>query len=606
MVPLLARLRCCLVSVLLMLLGLAAVFQATVTRVGVPVAYFDIAAGGPALNSSATLAVNRALGDDEVSVAASDAAAGGHALSGTIALAQNATHRDVDKPDTEYRTLAWLTEELVEGMEVASVIYGNALCWLLARMWLPFAAVAAVLVPFGKKRPRCDHHTPSLFNAVRRALLGPHPCRGECVVASRYSLHLFWDDLAWSLWVVEVAAWCYVMTLVVSAGIVALGMVVYWVAGCTLLVGVGFAVLLLCFLQTVQFFCIYNAACLKLLFACFFKFGAVLAACLNAAGRQAAREFAAVRRAVGLAWEQMRAQPGADAGGPNDASAEPEDARADPPRADGGRGFELGAGNADGGADEGGDGSGPGRGDGTSADGLPEEDSRTRSASLCGPVCLRVLSAMPIMPENAWGGLVGMCLGTHPLRNTYTGGSRVAELLRMGWRREVDLSGLAQAEDGLTAQEWRELVQQSLLEVAAAGNVLQNGRENSRPLLQGSGVPVGINVREELDRRFAPEDELFNWDQYSDNECWICCSDNETWDLWVSCRHAFCSRCSTQMLSRFMLCPLCRTASTCVVRRMCADRTGDAAAASEVPAEASGGSSALSAVVATSKDDGTW
>ena len=50
------------------------------------------------------------------------------------------------------------------------------------------------------------------------------------------------------------------------------------------------------------------------------------------------------------------------------------------------------------------------------------------------------------------------------------------------------------------------------------------------------------------------------------NVCWICREESEEWDMWLSCHHIFCARCSSQMLLRRMPCPLCRVASTTVLR----------------------------------------
>ncbi|CAE7876221.1 RNF8, partial [Symbiodinium sp. KB8] len=58
-----------------------------------------------------------------------------------------------------------------------------------------------------------------------------------------------------------------------------------------------------------------------------------------------------------------------------------------------------------------------------------------------------------------------------------------------------------------------------------------------------------------------------SFNDYMENQCWIC-QDNQSkeFDLWLSCGHIFCSRCSTEMLRRQMPCPLCRTASSSVLR----------------------------------------
>jgi hypothetical protein len=57
-----------------------------------------------------------------------------------------------------------------------------------------------------------------------------------------------------------------------------------------------------------------------------------------------------------------------------------------------------------------------------------------------------------------------------------------------------------------------------------------------------------------------------SFDDYKRGECWICRDNNEEWDLWVSCHHLFCRDCSTEMLHRKMPCPLCRVASSTVLR----------------------------------------
>ncbi|CAJ1437100.1 unnamed protein product, partial [Effrenium voratum] len=58
-----------------------------------------------------------------------------------------------------------------------------------------------------------------------------------------------------------------------------------------------------------------------------------------------------------------------------------------------------------------------------------------------------------------------------------------------------------------------------------------------------------------------------SYNDYAKNQCWICQDDTRTeFDLWLGCHHIFCSKCSTEMLKRHMPCPLCRVASTSVLR----------------------------------------
>lgn len=203
----------------------------------------------------------------------------------------------------------------------------------------------------------------------------------------------------------------------------------------------------------------------------------------------------------------------------------------------------------------------------------PDVAART----LCGPTFLRALSLLPLAPENAWGGIVGMLLGTHPLRNSYTGGSRLAEALRMGWRRPTDLSTLSpQGSQGWSAEAWRSFVRSAMADVSrasgAGGDVGASFLSDGAPWLPSrSRMPrPEIRVVDQTSECFTPEDRLYNWDQYASNECWICYESSGSWDLWVSCRHAYCTACSEQMVNRLMPCPLCRTFSTVLLRRQAA------------------------------------
>ncbi|CAK0874145.1 unnamed protein product [Prorocentrum cordatum] len=81
---------------------------------------------------------------------------------------------------------------------------------------------------------------------------------------------------------------------------------------------------------------------------------------------------------------------------------------------------------------------------------------------------------------------------------------------------------------------------------------------------------------------------------YLDGECWICTAAGEAsqWDMWVSCRHMFCSGCSSEMMQRRMPCPLCRQWSSTVVRGprclpAAAGHAAPVAQAAEAPASGS-------------------
>ena len=151
---------------------------------------------------------------------------------------------------------------------------------------------------------------------------------------------------------------------------------------------------------------------------------------------------------------------------------------------------------------------------------------------------------VPTPPDNLWGGLLGYCLGTHAQSGCpYTGGNCFIDALRL------ECYGDLHEED-----EWREAVH----------NFLDN-----RPASRQVGTDVDTIGNALIAKVHVPfaEHELVasSFEDYSQNLCWICQCDSEHWDVY-ECKHCFCSKCATEMLSRQMPCPLCRKSSTCVKR----------------------------------------
>mmetsp|Transcript_33744 Transcript_33744/g.85498 ORF Transcript_33744/g.85498 Transcript_33744/m.85498 type:complete len:284 (-) Transcript_33744:3-854(-) len=150
----------------------------------------------------------------------------------------------------------------------------------------------------------------------------------------------------------------------------------------------------------------------------------------------------------------------------------------------------------------------------------------------------------------------------------YGGGNPMVEFLRMGWRRRADLH---QNED------WRGRVSDFLMgEEGAAeirgGSTEDAGVSSSVWIEDGIArqvVNIGRSRAVLVERTFDRERDgcySTSYEDYSRNVCWICQDENPQWDLWLSCRHLFCAKCSTQMLQRRMPCPLCRVASSTVLR----------------------------------------
>ncbi|OLP92387.1 hypothetical protein AK812_SmicGene25803 [Symbiodinium microadriaticum] len=150
----------------------------------------------------------------------------------------------------------------------------------------------------------------------------------------------------------------------------------------------------------------------------------------------------------------------------------------------------------------------------------------------CYPIAW-LLFVFPRAPDNAWGGLVG----------------------------RGDLH-----ED----EDWRSQVYDFLTN-GPAGDASYEGfdAEHTQPILQADGVQRQVKsiCRSAhaimIERPFDKTQDRCvesSFNDYMENQCWIC-QDNQSkeFDLWLSCGHIFCSRCSTEMLRRQMPCPLCRT-----------------------------------------------
>ena len=91
----------------------------------------------------------------------------------------------------------------VWGSEVMEVI--------LLHIWKFFAVVAAVSLPFGRKRAMCDHHRPSLWLTLRRCFCCASTCNGQCVLRDTYDCDWFFDDVAWTWFWVELGIWTYLL-----------------------------------------------------------------------------------------------------------------------------------------------------------------------------------------------------------------------------------------------------------------------------------------------------------------------------------------------------------------------------------------------------------
>jgi hypothetical protein len=190
----------------------------------------------------------------------------------------------------------------------------------------------------------------------------------------------------------------------------------------------------------------------------------------------------------------------------------------------------------------------------------------------CTGLCLLLpffwtIAHMPQYPANVWGGLLGLTMGTHPARLTYSGGNCLKDSLSFRTSSDDELRN---------DSNWRVNLYDYLYEsgnIAPAAVVAPSqetmdgwwarGRQPSQDTT--SALLFRDNGNTRVHYKSTPFEAADNiqpnsYEDYTANNCWIC-RDTSTasWQKWIGCGHAFCSVCSDKMLKRKMPCPLCRT-----------------------------------------------
>lgn len=385
--------------------------------------------------------------------------------------------------------------------------------------WIRWLMAAAVLLPFGRKRTICDHHDPSLYNAIRHTCGFMADCDGGCVHRVDYNLDTLKDDFAWSLYILDIGLWSYVFLFTI------------WMVGM-----VCWSVLFIIFILTL----IIGGLCCAL---CTLGAGDGGGDCCPNVGSS---HGGCCDAAVGESSSQeMYSEIYYFSGGP---------VPSDPLW-------------------------------GTTGYGSCGWTSSSRDDDCCCPrdsriICCRPFAWLiywfPTVPENLWGGLFGLFLGTHRMTPEcwqYIGGNCIIEFFGMGWLRRSDLHD---------NEAWRVQVSNFLWPQGPENRNNTSASSPSRttnPLRafttmdveehpDGTRVRVGHAAAIIMNRPFQRSDRMpeSNWQDYCNGKCWICRDENQLWDQWIQCHHTFCAGCSTEMLTRRMPCPLCRVGST-VVRR---------------------------------------
>eukprot|EP00929_Paragymnodinium_shiwhaense_P018749 TRINITY_DN13000_c0_g2_i2.p1 TRINITY_DN13000_c0_g2~~TRINITY_DN13000_c0_g2_i2.p1 ORF type:complete len:554 (+),score=98.23 TRINITY_DN13000_c0_g2_i2:151-1812(+) len=394
-------------------------------------------------------------------------------------------------------------------MYTISVFCTESIWYVMERAWLVFMLPAVLLLPFGRKRAICDHGRQTMWNAILRCGSPGERCNGECVNRSTYSFEFFLDDIAWTVFVLDLMCWTYAFLFTAYLIAMALWSIVLWTL--VILVMLMACCFALCFALGEGGTCFEDASC-----------GSGCTGCDP--GHCYCLSYMA----------PSNAPQGADAAFYN-GGVYPVDPVF---------GYT-----------------------GYGGYGVQDEDTQSQ-VSCCWVLCFPLawlVYVIPAFPENMWGGLLGYyCFGTHamaPEDRLYTGGNGCIDFLALSWMRRADLHA---------RDDWRRRVRTFI----ESGGVAE-GRGDRESLLQRDGgngttsVKIGnahaILAGREFDQQ-ADRCVTSSFEDYSKNECWICTSACDEWDLWLQCRHLYCMRCSSEMLRRRMPCPLCRVFSTAVLR----------------------------------------
>ena len=219
----------------------------------------------------------------------------------------------------------------------------------------------------------------------------------------------------------------------------------------------------------------------------------------------------------------------------------------------------------------------------------PAGCSDGRDCAFCRCLCcysyipvLFVISLLPRMPLNLWGGLIGRLIGTHVATESggaYEGGSCLVDALACRSSRGEQAA--------YENEDWRVRVHSFLIaeadaerpSVPPAQSSMLMGLVKSRQQLRGGLAPPQGRSSFKFDLGGIPAYVMEGcldcvsdacapntFEDYESGTCWICRLEDLTAYDKYTCGHIFCASCSDQMLSRRMPCPLCRASPSLVLR----------------------------------------
>eukprot|EP00927_Polykrikos_kofoidii_P058361 TRINITY_DN5283_c1_g1_i2.p1 TRINITY_DN5283_c1_g1~~TRINITY_DN5283_c1_g1_i2.p1 ORF type:complete len:596 (+),score=46.27 TRINITY_DN5283_c1_g1_i2:160-1788(+) len=413
---------------------------------------------------------------------------------------------------------------------------------VMTAVWKIVLVLAFLLLPFGRKRCTCDHHCISLWNYIRGLINCRKVCSGECVTRDHYTWETLMDDMAWSLYALEVGVWFYFFLAVFWAIVMFIWSAILWAVAIITLI--CFLLMGLCAVAGEGGGCsLEGCGCCEAL-ACghcgecgwagleannyeVFYWGGVHPVdpvWSNTRNGSNVRSCPCLCKPLGWLIYFFPVMPENAWGGFCGMFIFHTHTFSDADAAYSGGSdmidwFQM---------------------------------SWRRQSDLHG--------------NDSWRRQVRDFLTGAIQQNTESAGNG----------RRAPQQQRQQQQQSRTDEEVRQWAFQRDIELGMndrSSAASDTSNEVGSLLHSQSGVFETLRVGGALVRRmrrpFHQETDRCvesSFSDYIDNKCWICMDSRGEWDLWLSCKHMFCRVCSTEMLQRRMPCPLCRVGSSTVLR----------------------------------------
>ena len=177
-------------------------------------------------------------------------------------------------------------------------------------------------------------------------------------------------------------------------------------------------------------------------------------------------------------------------------------------------------------------------------------------------------SIFPRFPDNLWGGILGVLMGTHSYRNSYVSGNCFIDFMSLSWMNRTNY---------IRNNNWRASIKNTIynesnieLDTASIRSPMLGRmvRESSYETLESSETKNINGVKYIKNSNFNASNSK-NYSDVLSGTCSICMENSiENFCYWTTCGHIFCKECTMRMINkrkncRFP-CPFCRQVSNTV------------------------------------------